>query len=168
MTNADVAARMRNVAIVKAIVAALFLIIVALTLRHPISIVASAIDLALIPVFVWLAKRHPRIAAYGLVVETALFLTPRQFVQGYVNGVNWPIYVVLPVIAGYLLMEGRAVLIGALLTAAIATPAMLIAALMLPPGITRADVLTLATFVIGLMLALAFVTHDMLREQRQT
>ena len=154
--------RVRTVAIVKAVLATLFLIIVALTLRHPVSILVSMADLALIPFFVWLAKRHPRAAAYGLTIETALFLTPRQFVQGYVNGVNWPIYIVVPLIAGYILMDGRAAWIGMLLTGLIATPAMLLAALTLPPGATRADVLTLAAFVIGLMVAATLIMRDAL------
>jgi hypothetical protein len=156
-----VESRFRTVAIVKAAVAALFLIIVALTLRSPVSIAVSLIDLALIPFFVWLARRHPRAAAYGLVVETALFLTPRQFVQGYVNGVNWPIYIVLPMIAGYVLMEGRAVLIGTALTGVVALPVMLLAALTLPPGMTRGDVFTAIAFVLGLMLALALIAGDL-------
>ena len=158
--------RFRTVAIVKAVVAALFLAIVALTLRNTVSTVVSLIDLALIPFFVWLARRHPRAATYGLVVETALFLTPRQFVQGYVNGVNWPIYIVLPMIAGYVLMEGRAALIGALLTGVIALPAMLLAALTLPPGMQRSDVFTAIAFVLGLMLALALIGRDLLRLRR--
>jgi hypothetical protein len=158
--------RFRNVAIVKAVVAALFLVIVALTLRNAVSIVVSLLDLALIPFWLWLARRHPRAATYGFVVQTALFLTPRQFVQGYVNGVNWPIYIVLPMIAGYVLMEGRAVLIGAVLTAAVALPVMLLAALTLPPGMQRSDVFTAIAFVIGLMLALALISRDLLRDRR--
>lgn len=165
MTTPDVLRRVRNVAIVKAVVASLFFIIVLFTLPHPASIIASVVDLALIPFFVWLARRHPQAAAYGLVIETALFLTPRQFAQGYVNGVNWPIYIVIPLIAGYILMQPRAVLMGAALTAAIALPAMLIAALTLPPAMQRSDVFTLIAFVIGLMLALALITRDMLRSK---
>lgn len=157
----EIQRRIRAVAIVKAIVATGFLLIVLFTLRHPISIAVSLADLALIPFFVWLAKRHPRAAAYGLTAQTALFLMPRQFVQGYVNGVNWPIYIVLPLIAGYVLMERRAALIGGVLTGLIAAPAMLLAALTLPPGITRADVLTLAAFVIGLTAAVATIAREM-------
>lgn len=159
----EIQRRFRTVAIVKAIVATLFLLIVLLTLRHPVSIAVSLVDLALIPFFVWLARRHPRAATYGLVVQTALFLTPRQFVQGYVNGVNWPIYIVLPLIAGYVLMDGRATLVAAVLTGAIAVPVMLLAVLTLPPAMTRADAFTLAAFVLGLMLALALIGRDMLR-----
>ncbi len=153
--------RLRRVALIKAVVAAAFLLIVAFTLRHPVSLIVSLADLGLIPFFVWLAGRHPRAATYGLVLETALALTPRQFVQGYVNGVNWPIYIVLPLIAGYVLREGRAALVSAALVALIAVPAMLVAALALPAGATRADVLSLAAFVIGLMLATALVAHDL-------
>ncbi len=160
--------RIRNVAIVKAVVAVCFLIIVLFTLRHPVSIAVSLADLVLIPFFVWLAGRHPRAAVYGLTIQTALFLTPRQFVQGYVNGVNWPIYIVLPLIAGYVLMDGRAVLIGGLLTGAIAVPIMLFAALTLPPGVTRADVLTLAAFVIGLMTAVTIVARDLVSANRRS
>jgi hypothetical protein len=153
--------RLRRVALIKAVVAAAFLLIVAFTLRHPVSLIVSLADLGLIPFFVWLARRHPRAATYGLVLETALALTPRQFVQGYVNGVNWPIYIVLPLIAGYVLREGRAALVSAALVALIAVPAMLLAALALPAGATRADVLSLAAFVIGLMLATALVARDL-------
>ncbi len=153
--------RLRRVALIKAVVAAAFLLIVAFTLRHPVSLIVSLADLGLIPFFVWLARRHPRAATYGLVLETALALTPRQFVQGYVNGVNWPIYIVLPLIAGYVLREGRAALVSAALVALIAVPAMLVAALALPAGATRADVLSLAAFVIGLMLATALVARDL-------
>jgi hypothetical protein len=153
--------RLRRVALIKAVVAAAFLLIVAFTLRHPVSLIVSLADLALIPFFVWLAGRHPRVATYGLVLETALALTPRQFVQGYVNGVNWPIYIVLPLIAGYVLREGRAALVSAALVALIAVPAMLVAALALPAGATRADVLSLAAFVTGLMLATALVARDL-------
>ncbi len=158
----EIQRRIRTVAIVKAIVAAGFLLIVLFTLRHPISIVFSLADLALIPFFLWLARRHPRAAAYGLTAQTALFLTPRQFVQGYVNGVNWPIYIVLPLIAGYVLMERRAALVGGVLTGLVAAPVMLFAALTLPPGITRADVLTLATFVMGLTAAVAIIAREMI------
>jgi hypothetical protein len=163
MTAAECQARLRRVALVKALVAAAFLLIVAFTLGHPISLVVGLADLALIPFFVWLAGRHPRAAAYGLVVETALALTPRQFVQGYVNGVNWPIYIVLPLIAGYVLRDGWAALIGAALTALIAVPVMLLAALALPAGATRADMLTLIAFVVGLLMAVTVVTRDLLR-----
>ncbi len=159
--------RVRTVALVKFVVATLFFIIVLFTLRNPVSIAVSLADLALIPFFVWLARRNPQAAAYGLVIETALFLTPRQFVQGYVNGVNWPIYIVIPMIAGYILLQGRAVLIGAGLTAAIALPVMLVAAFTLPPGIQRADVFTLVAFVMGLMLALALIGRDMLRSREK-
>jgi hypothetical protein len=159
--------RVKNVALAKAVVASLFFIIVLFTLPHPASIIASVIDLALIPFFVWLARRNPQAAAYGLVIETALFLTPRQFAQGYVNGVNWPIYIVIPLIAGYILMQSRAVVIGAVLTTTIALPVMLIAAFTLPPAMQRNDVLTLIAFVIGLMLALAFITRDMLRSKTE-
>jgi hypothetical protein len=163
MVPTELMRRFRIVAMVKAVVATLFLVIAALTLRNAVSIAVSVIDLLLIPVFLILARRRPRLAVYGLLVETALFLTPRQFVQGYVNGVNWPIYIVLPMIAGYVLMEGRAVLIGALLTGLIAVPVMLVAALTLLPGMQRADVFTSIAFVLGLMLALAVIGRDMLR-----
>ncbi len=160
--------RVRTVAVIKAVVATLFFAIVLFTLRHPVSIVVSVADLAFIPVFVWLAKRNPQAAAYGLVIETALFLTPRQFVQGYVNGVNWPIYIVIPLIAGYILMQPRAVLIGTMLTAVIALPVMLIAAFTLPPDMRPSDVLTLIAFVMGLMIAAALVLRDVISMQVAT
>lgn len=166
--TARIRRRIRVVAIVKAIVALGFLLVVLFTLRHPLSIAVGVADLVLIPFFVWLSGRHPRAAVYGLTVQTALFLTPRQFVQGYVNGVNWPIYIVLPLIAGYVLMEPRAALIGGGLTGLIAAPVMLFAALTLPPGITRADVLTLGIFVIGLTAAVAVVAREMAATERQS
>lgn len=162
----NVQRRFRNVAIVKAVIAGLFLAIVLVTLGHPVSIAVSLVDLALIPLFVRLAKHHPRAAVYGLVAQTALFLTPRQFVQGYVNGVNWPIYIVLPLIAGYVLCDGRGSMYAAALTGLIAIPAMLLAALTLPPGMTRADVLTLAAFVVGLAVAAALVMALTVKQER--
>jgi len=157
--------RVYRIAVVKAVVAALFFVIVLATLGNPVSIAVSVLDLALIPVFVIVARTSPPLAAYGLVIETALSLTPRQFVQGYVNGVNWPIYIVLPVIAGYILLQGRAVIIGLGLTMGVALPVMLVAAFTLPPGMGRSDVFTLIAFVTGLMLALALIARDMLRER---
>ena len=168
MTDSSVMRRVKNVALVKGTVAVLFFAIVLFTLPHPASIIASIIDLALIPFFVWLARRNPQAAAYGWVIETALFLTPRQFAQGYVNGVNWPIYIVIPLIAGYILMQGRAVLIGAVLTSIIALPVMLLAALTLPPAMQRSDVFTLIAFVAGLMIALALITRDMLKDRMKS
>lgn len=150
-------ARFALVLRVKAALAVAFLALVALTLRHPISLAVSALDLALIPLFAWLSHRHLKAATYGLIAQTALFLLPRQFVQGYVNGVNWPIYIVLPAIAAFVLAERRAALIGAGVTAAIALPSMALAALILPPAISRAEVLTLLAFILGLTVALGLV-----------
>ncbi|MCS6772782.1 MAG: hypothetical protein RMM31_01000 [Anaerolineae bacterium] len=155
--NADSRARFAVVLRVKAVLASAFLILVLLTLRHPVSVAFGVIDLVLLPFFAWLAQRNLRAATYGLIAQTALFLLPRQFVQGYVNGVNWPIYIVLPAVAGFVLAERRAVLLSAGLTAAIALPSMVAAALTLPPAMTRADALTLLVFVLGLTLALGLV-----------
>ena len=157
--------RARNVALVKSVLALLFLLIVAVTQPNPIGIVVSLLDLAFVPLFVLLARRIPRAAAYALIVETALALTPRQFVQGYVNGVNWPIYIVIPLIAAYMLREPRAIAWGAGLTAVIALPAMTIAALTLPPGAHSSDIVTLLVFVLGLMIGASVIVGDMLRER---
>jgi hypothetical protein len=155
--------RVYNIALVKGALAALFLAVVAFTLPHPVSLGVSVLDLAGVPLFVWLARRWPRFAAYALVAETALALTPRQFVQGYVNGINWPIYIVIPLIAAYLLRDARAAAWGAGLTALIALPVMLVATLTLPAGMRPADVWTLLVFVLGLMLGAALLVGDMLR-----
>jgi hypothetical protein len=76
MTILSYGRRARNVAIVKAILAGFFLLIVVFTLPSPVSLIVSLVDLAFVPVFVRLAQRLPQVAAYALVVETAL--TPRQ------------------------------------------------------------------------------------------
>jgi hypothetical protein len=163
MTEVDLTRRSRIVAIVKAGLALLFLLVVAFTLPHPVSIAVGVLDLLLVLVYALLARRFPRAATYALIVETALALTPRQFVQGYVNGVNWPIYIVLPLIAAYVMRERRAVLVSAVLTALIAVPVMLAAAFTLPPGMRPGDVLTLVVFVTGLMLGAAFAMGDIWR-----
>ena len=160
-------ARIAAVGRVKAVVAALFFAVVLLTLRHPATIIVSTLDLLLIPVLVWLGRRHPRAATYLLVIETSLFLTPRQFAQGYVNGINWPIYIVIPLIAAYVLRERRATWIAAGITALIAVPVMLLAALTLPPAIKLGDVLTLAAFVLGLLVASAGVVADLFDRSAQ-
>jgi len=157
--------RTRKVVLVKFIIGALFFGVVLVNLRHPATLIVSVLDLALVPVFVWLAPRRPNLAAYGMVLSTALLLTPRQFVQGYVNGINWPIYIVVPLIGGYLLMTRRGLIISAILTGIVALPAMLIAALTLPPGMTRADTLTLLVFVAGLVIGCAIIVGDMLNTQ---
>ena len=154
--------RARRVGLVKFIVAALFFAVVLVNLRHPATIAVSVLDLALVPVFVWLSARRPHLAAYGMVLSTALLLTPRQFVQGYVNGINWPIYLLVPLIGGYILMTRRALFISTLLTGLVALPAMLIAALTLPPGMSRSDVFTLIAFIAGLMIGGTIIIGDML------
>ncbi len=146
--------RLKRVLAVKAALAVAFLVIVLFTLRHPISLSAAALDLALLLPIGWLGRRNPALATYLLIAQTALFLTPRQFVQGYVNGVNWVIYVVLPAIAIFVLRSRRAAWLGATLTLIIALPIMLFAALTLPPAITRTDVLTLIAFVCGVTIGL--------------
>ena len=160
--------RARKVGLVKFIIAALFFGVVLVNLRHPATIIVSVLDLALVPVFVWLAPRRPQLAAYGMVLSTALLLTPRQFVQGYVNGINWPIYIVVPLIGGYLLMTRRGLIISAILTGMVTLPAMLIATLTLPPGMTRADTLTLLVFVVGLVIGCAVIVGDMLNNKTLT
>ncbi|MCS7087546.1 MAG: hypothetical protein NZL91_02450 [Thermoflexales bacterium] len=142
---------------VKAAVATVFLVIVALTLRHPVSLAFGALDLLLIPLFWRLSQRDLAWATHGLVVQTALFLLPRQFVQGYVNGVNWVIYLVLPAAAVFVLGTPRAAALSTALTALVAAPSMAVAIWLLPPHITRSDVITLAVFVLSLMTALAFL-----------
>lgn len=142
---------------IKAVVAVVFLILVALTLRHPVSMAVGALDVLLLPAFWRLAQRNVTVATHLLVAQTALFLLPRQFVQGYVNGVNWVIYIVLPAIAAFVLGTARAAVLGTALTALIALPSMAAAIWLLPPGITRGDVITLAVFVLALMVALAWL-----------
>lgn len=161
------AARARRVGLVKFVIAFIFGIVVLLNLRHPATIIVTVLDLILVPVFVWLAPRRPQLAAYGLVLSTALLLTPRQFAQGYVNGINWPIYIGVPLIGGYILQTRRALLISTLITCAIALPMMLLAALTLPPKITQAEVLTLIVFIVGLLIGCALVIGNLLPDQRK-
>jgi hypothetical protein len=163
MTILSYGRRARNVAIVKAILAGFFLLIVVFTLPSPVSLIVSLVDLAFVPVFVRLARRSPQVAAYALVLETALALTPRQFVQGYVNAVNWPIYIVIPLIAVYMLRTLHAGMWGAILTGVVALPVMALAALILPPGMRPSDVFTALAFVTGLMIGAAIVVSDMVR-----
>ena len=160
-------ARARRVGLIKFVIAFVFGIVVLLNLRHPATIIVTVLDLVLVPVFVWLARRRPQLAAYGLVVSTALLLTPRQFAQGYVNGINWPIYIVVPLIGGYILQTRRALLISTLITCAIALPMMLLAALTLPPKITQAEVITLIVFIVGLLIGCALVIGTLLPDQRK-
>ncbi|MFN3706101.1 MAG: hypothetical protein ACK4WM_08960 [Thermoflexales bacterium] len=163
MSQAEAWQRLRMVLIAKAALALAFLAIVWLTMPNPVSLSAAALDLALLAPIAWLGKRHPQPATYLLIAQTALFLTPRQFVQGYVNGVNWVIYVALPMIAVFVLRSRRAAWSGLAITLLVALPAMLSAALVLPPAITRADVLTLIAFVGGVMTALALVLSSSMR-----
>ncbi len=163
MSQAEAWQRLRMVLVVKATLAFVFLLIVWLTIPNPISLGAAALDLALLAPIAWLGKRHPQPATYLLIAQTALFLTPRQFVQGYVNGVNWVIYVALPMIAVFVLRSRRAAWSGLAITLVVALPAMLSATLALPPAITRADVLTLVAFVCGVMAALTVVLGSSLR-----
>ena len=158
--------RARRVGLVKFIIAFIFGIVVLLNLRHPATLIVTALDLVLVPFFVWLAPRRPHLAAYGLVISTALLLTPRQFAQGYVNGINWPIYIVVPLIGGYILRTRRALLASTAITCAIALPAMLLAALTLPPKITQAEVITLIVFIVGLLIGCAVVVGDVLSDKR--
>lgn len=166
--RSNLASRVRNIARVKAILALLFLAVVVLTMPNPISIGVGVLDLLCVPAFVLLARRMPRAATYGLILETALALTPRQFVQGYVNGVNWPIYIAIPLIAPYVLRQPGATRVSAALTALVALPVMLTAAITLPPGMKQADVWTLLVFVAGLMIGAAFIVGDLLREESAT
>ncbi len=156
--------RARRVGLIKFIIAFIFGVVVLLNLRHPATILVTVLDLLLVPVFVWLAPRKPHWAAYGMVISTALLLTPRQFAQGYVNGINWPIYILVPLIGGYILRTRRALLISTCITCAIALPMMLLAALTLPPKITQAEVITLIVFITGLLVGGALVVGDLLRE----
>jgi len=156
--------RARNVAVVKAVLAGFFLLIVIFTVPNPISLIVSLIDLACVPLFVLLARRSPQAAAYALVLETALALTPRQFVQGYVNAVNWPIYIVIPLIAVYMLRTPRSAVWAVVLTGVIALPMMGLAALTLPPGMRPSDVFTALAFVIGLMVGTAIIVSDIVRD----
>jgi hypothetical protein len=163
-----IAQRAWRVGLVKFIVASIFGIVVLLNLRHPATIFVTVLDLVLVPVFVWLAPRRPQWAAYGMVISTALLLTPRQFAQGYVNGINWPLYIVVPLIGGYILHTRRALLISTLITLVIALPTMLLAALTLPPKITQAEVVTLIVFIVGLLIGCAVVLGDLLNDRTPT
>lgn len=150
-------ARARQIALIKAALAAVVLLIMLLTFPRPLPLLVSALDLALIPVYLWAVRRWPVAATYLLLAETALALTPRQFVQGYVNGVNWVLYIPLPLAAAYVLRNGQALRNATLLVSAIAGPIMLVAALTLPPQIGRADVLALVGYVLVVLWALLWL-----------
>jgi hypothetical protein len=141
-------ARIRDIALIKAVLATAVLVIMFLTFRYPVPLLVAGIDLLLVPVYVWAAKRWPIPATYLLVAQTALALTPRQFVQGYVNGINWVFYLPLPLAAVYVLSYPRALINATIIVSTIAAPITLAAALTLEPRISRADVLTLIAYLI--------------------
>ncbi len=139
--------RAQRVAAIKGVLAAVVLLIMFLTFRFPVPLLVAALDLLLIIPYVRVVHRYPKTATYLWLAQTVLALTPRQFVQGYVNGVNWVLYVPMPIAATYIL--GRPALrTAALLVTLIAVPIMLLAALTLPAQVNRTEILTLIAYVV--------------------
>lgn len=139
--------RAQRIAAIKAVLAAAVLAIMWFTFRYPLPLAVGVLDLVLIVPYVWAVKRYPKMATYLLLAETALALTPRQFVQGYVNGVNWVLYVPLPVAAAYVLGR-KSLQTATLLVTVIALPITGLAALTLPPQVSRTEILTLIAYVL--------------------
>jgi hypothetical protein len=149
--------RVRQIAAIKGVLALVVLAVMLLTFPRPLPLVVAALDLALVPLYAWLGPRYPATATYLLVAQTALALTPRQFVQGYVNGVNWVFYLPLPLAAQYVLAGRRAGLYGAALTSVIALPVMLAAALTLEPRAERQDIFALLMYIMVVLWGIAWL-----------
>jgi hypothetical protein len=146
---------------IKGCLGALVLVIMLRTFPYPLPLTVSVIDLILVPVYVWGARRYPIAFTYALIAETTLAFTPRQFVQGYVNGINWVFYIPLPLAAWYIARTRRAAILGGLLVTVIAMPIMLIAAIVLPPRVERSDLFTLIAYVVVVLWgALGLVAAD--------
>jgi hypothetical protein len=149
--------RVRRIAVIKATLATVVLLIMVFTFPYPLPLAVAVLDLLLVGVYVVVAPRYPHTSTYLLVVQTALALTPRQFVQGYVNGINWVLYIPLPLAAAYVLGTRRSVWRAAALVSAVALPVTSFAALSLPPRIERAEVLTLIAYILVVLWGVAWL-----------
>jgi hypothetical protein len=171
MTEADqdiqLQRRVREIAAIKATLAAVVLAIMLITFPRPLPLVVSALDLLSVPLYVWAARRWPVTATYLLVATTALALTPRQFVQGYVNGINWLLYLPLPLAGAYVISSRSALLRATILVTLISTPIMLLAALTLEPRLQRGDILTLVAYVIVVLWGITWVGSRLVRDHRR-
>ncbi|MFN8418008.1 MAG: hypothetical protein U0528_01990 [Anaerolineae bacterium] len=156
-TQTSIRVRIRQIAIVKAVLAAVVLLIMLITFPRPLPLLVAVLDLLLVPVYVLIARRYPITATYLLLAETALALTPRQFVQGYVNGINWVLYLPLPLAASYVIGSHRAPIRATILVTVIALPITLIAALTLEPRLERSEVFTLIAYLMVVLWALAWL-----------
>lgn len=150
-------ARIRDIAVIKAILSTVVLVIMFFTFRRELPLLVSALDLLVVPLYLWAARRWPITATYLLVAETALALTPRQFVQGYVNGINWLFYLPLPLAAAYVLSSRQALFRATILVTLISLPIMLLAALTLEARLERNDVLTFVAYLIVVLWGLAWL-----------
>jgi hypothetical protein len=155
--------RVREIAVIKAALAAVVLVIMIITFPRPLALLVAAADVLLVPVYVLLARRYPVLATYLLAAETALALTPRQFLQGYVNGINWVFYLPLPLAAAYVIGSRRSIIHATIVVLVVALPVILLAALTLPAQITRAEVLTLIAYLVVVLVGLAWIGNRLLR-----
>jgi hypothetical protein len=165
-TSLPIATRIRDIAVIKAVLASVVLIIMLVTFRRELPLLVALLDLIGVPIYVWAARRWPVTATYVLVAQTALALTPRQFVQGYVNGINWLFYLPLPLAAAYVLDSHRALFRATILVMGISVPIMVTAALTLEPKLERGEVLTLVAYVLVVMAGLGWVGSRLMREDR--
>jgi hypothetical protein len=150
-------ARVRDIALIKAILSTVVLVIMFFTFRRELPLLVSALDLLVVPLYLWAARRWPVTATYLLVAETALALTPRQFVQGYVNGINWLFYLPLPLAAAYVLSSRQVLVRATILVTLISVPIMLLAALTLEARLERSEVLTFIAYLIVALWGLAWL-----------
>jgi hypothetical protein len=157
--------RVRDIAVIKAVLAAVVFAIMLITFRRTIPLLVSILDLLAVPVYLWAARRWPVAATYLAIAETALALTPRQFVQGYVNGINWLLYLPLPLAAAYVIGSRQALVRATILVTGISAPIMLIAALTLPAHIERGEILTLVSYVLVVLWGTTWLSSRVIQEK---
>lgn len=162
VTKAAIKQRVYQIAIIKAVLASVVFVIMLLTFRFPLPLTVALLDLATVPVYLWLARRNPVAATYALVIATALALTPRQFVQGYVNGINWVLYLPLPLAAAYVVGRRQALIFATIGVLVVALPITLLAAFTLPPQISRGEVITLVAYLTVVLWGLAWLGGRMI------
>ena len=155
--NTAIQQRVNQIALIKAVLATVVFVIMLLTFRFPLPLTVSLLDLATVPLYLWLARRRPVAATYALVIATALALTPRQFVQGYVNGINWVLYLPLPLAAAYVVGRRQALIFATIGVLAVALPITLLAAVTLPPQISRVEVITLIAYLTVVLWGIAWL-----------
>jgi len=156
--------RIREIAIIKAVLAAVVFVIMLITFPRTLPLIVSVLDLLAVPVYLWAARRWPVTATYLAIAETALALTPRQFVQGYVNGINWVLYLPLPLAAAYVIGSRRALVRATILVTSISAPIMLLAALTLPARIEQGEILTLLAYMLVVLWGITWLGSRVLKE----